>query len=96
MPRVAYLSVGVVTAAAVAVTVGVTAAGADATTGASGGAAALAALWRGIVVGVPLAVALYACSRPAAAVVRQPPLVSEQHADRQLHDPRCTLDAGRA
>ncbi len=55
------------TAGAVAITVGVTAAGAGATLGASDANAVLAALARGVIVGLPLAVALYACRRPAHA-----------------------------
>jgi signal transduction histidine kinase len=66
-PWVSAALIGALTAAAVAVTAGVTAAGARATTGASGGEAALAAIGRAVIVGVPLAVALYACNRPAHA-----------------------------
>ncbi len=65
--RIGYTAIGVITAAAVAVTAGVTAAGVHATTGAAAGAAALEALGRGLIVGVPLGVALYACRRPAHA-----------------------------
>jgi len=65
--HIGFIAIGGITAAAVAVTAGLTAAGAHATTGASGAGAVLAALGRGIVVGVPLAVALYACRRPAHA-----------------------------
>lgn len=66
------LSVGlvwgcVITALAVGIVAGVTAIGARSTTGASDGGAALAALGRGVCVGVPLAVALFACRRPASA-----------------------------
>jgi signal transduction histidine kinase len=59
--------IGALTAGAVAITVGITAGSARATTGASGGTVALEALARGLIVGVPLAVALFACSRPAHA-----------------------------
>ncbi|HEY3728836.1 MAG TPA: histidine kinase [Solirubrobacteraceae bacterium] len=59
--------IGALTAAAVAVTAGVTAAGAGPTTGASGNEVVLEAVGRAVVVGVPLAVALYACNRPAHA-----------------------------
>ncbi len=60
-------AIGGFTAGAVAITVGVTAAGAGATLGASDADAVLAALARGVIVGLPLAVALYACRRPAHA-----------------------------
>ena len=53
----------IVTVFAVAITAGVTATGAHATTGASSGGAALAALGRAVVVGVPLAAAVYASQR---------------------------------
>lgn len=62
-----FASIGVFTAAAVAITAGVTVAGARTTTGASGAAAVLEALARSLIVGLPLAVALYACQRPAHA-----------------------------
>jgi signal transduction histidine kinase len=65
--RVDSAVIGVLIAAAVAITAGLTAAGAHATTGASHGSAVLQALARGVIVGVPLAVALYACRRPAHA-----------------------------
>jgi signal transduction histidine kinase len=65
--RIGSTLIGALTAGAAAITAGVTASGAHATTGVSGGAAVLQALARGIVVGVPLAVALYACQRPAHA-----------------------------
>ncbi len=65
--RIGFIVIGGITVAAVAVTAGLTAAGAHAMTGASGAGAVLAALGRGIVVGVPLAVSLYACRRPAHA-----------------------------
>ena len=50
---------------AVGVTVGVTAAGARATTGASTQTAVLEAIARGVIVGIPLAVGLYAWRHPA-------------------------------
>jgi signal transduction histidine kinase len=56
-----------VTAVAVAITAGVTAAGAQATTAASTGTAVLEASARGLMVGIPLAVGLYARGRPAHA-----------------------------
>jgi signal transduction histidine kinase len=65
--RIASTLIGALTVAAVAITAGITAASAQATTGASGGAAVLQALARGLVVGVPLAVAFYSCRRPAHA-----------------------------
>jgi hypothetical protein len=63
--RIGMVPAVAVTTAAVAITAGVTAAGARATTGASGGSALLEAIARGVIVGVPLAVAFYACRRPA-------------------------------
>lgn len=57
----------VITAVAVGITATVTVIGARPTTGASAGGAALAALGRGICVGVPLAVALFAGRRSASA-----------------------------
>ncbi len=66
-PRVRLELIAALTAAAVIITAGITAVSAPVTSGASGGAAALQALGRGLIVGVPLAVALYACGRPAHA-----------------------------
>ncbi len=54
-----------ITTIAVAITVGVTAAGAEATTSASTETAVLEAIARGVIVGIPLAVGLYAWRRPA-------------------------------
>ena len=54
-----------ITTIAVAITIGVTAAGAQATTGASMQTAVLEAIARGVIVGIPLAVGLYAWRRPA-------------------------------
>jgi len=64
---IGFIAGFLITAAAAGVTAAVTAIGAGPTTGASNGGAALAALGRGISVGVPFAVALYACRRPASA-----------------------------
>jgi signal transduction histidine kinase len=57
----------VITAVAAGITATVTATGARPTTGASPGGAVLAALARGVCVGFPLAVALFAARRPASA-----------------------------
>ena len=66
-PRVDLPLLVVVTAAAAGITISVTAAGAHATTGASSGASVAAALGRGIIVALPLAVALYASRLPTHA-----------------------------
>lgn len=65
--RIGLPFLGALTAAAVALTAAVTAAGAHATTGASGGAVLVEAVARGIIVGVPLAAALYACTQRSHA-----------------------------
>ena len=65
--RVGIALSSAVTSVAVAAAAAVTAAGAHALTGASPGGAVLQALARGLVVGVPLAVAFYACRRPSTA-----------------------------
>ena len=59
------LLIASITTIGVAITVVVTAAGARATTGASAETAALNAIARGVIVGIPLAVGLYAWRRPA-------------------------------
>ncbi len=57
--------IALITTIAVGVTVGVTAAGARVTTGASAQTAGLEAIVRGVIVGIPLAVGLYAWRHPA-------------------------------
>jgi len=65
--EIGLIPAALITAGAVGITATVTAIGARPTTGASSGGSALAALARAISVGVPLAVSLYACGRPASA-----------------------------
>jgi signal transduction histidine kinase len=66
-PWISSALIGALTAAAVVITAGVSAAAARATTGATDLEAAMQAIGRAVIVGVPLAVALYACNRPAHA-----------------------------
>lgn len=61
------LVIGALTGVAVAIAAAVTATGAHATTGASGGTVLVEAVARGVIVGLPLAAALYACTRRAHA-----------------------------
>ncbi|MFZ0091575.1 MAG: histidine kinase [Solirubrobacteraceae bacterium] len=67
LPGIEPWLIGVLSAAAVAVTATVTAAGARVTTGASLGGADLEAIARSVIVGIPLLVAFYACQRSAHA-----------------------------
>lgn len=59
--------IGALTAAAIAITAVVTAAGAHLTTEASGDTALVEAVARGVIVGLPLAAALFACTQRAHA-----------------------------